>query len=220
MTRYWGVAGAVLVFLLAGFLIMESFDLPLLNDPTPGLAQAGPLAALLAVALLAGDGVLPVPASLVMVALGALYGPVVGTLLALLGRVLMAMVGYAIGRRGGPLLARLVPPEGRNQADRLLRRWGAMAIVVTRPVPLLAETIVILAGASSIGWRRAGLAALGGSLPEAVVYNLSGSLARSVQETALVWATLLLAACAFWLIGRSVERRLLAPHPTPTRTSG
>ena len=43
------------------------------------------LGAILAVALMTVDAVLPVPASLVMVASGALYGMVTGTLLALLG---------------------------------------------------------------------------------------------------------------------------------------
>jgi hypothetical protein len=41
MTRYWAVAGTVLAFLLAGFLLAEAFDLPLLSDPTSQLAQGG-----------------------------------------------------------------------------------------------------------------------------------------------------------------------------------
>ena len=84
---------------------------------------------------------LPVPFSLVMVAHGALFGVAVGTtLLSVVGSTVAALVGFALGRRGGPLLTRLVPPEERVRADRLLTRWGTLAIIVTRPVPLLAET--------------------------------------------------------------------------------
>ena len=211
MTRYWAVAGTVLAFLLVGFLVAEAFDFPLLTDPTPWLARGGVLGAILAVALLTVDAVLPVPASLVMVAAGALYGTVTGALLALLGRVLMALVGYAIGQRGGPLVARLVPRDGRDRADGLLQRWGAMAIVVTRPVPLLAETVTILAGASSIGWGRVALAALVGSIPEAVLYAGSGALAHSLEETALIWGALLILACTLWIVGRWADRRLAGP---------
>jgi len=136
----------------------------------------------------------------------------------LLGRVLMALTGYAIGQQGGPLVARLVPPDGRHRADELLRRWGAMAIVVTRPVPLLAETTTILAGVSKIGWARAAVAAFVGSVPEAVLYAGSGALAHNVEEAAGIWVALLLLACTLWIIGRWANRRLAASgQPLPPR---
>lgn len=222
MTRYWAVAAMVLALLLVGFLVAEAFDLPLLTDPTPELARGGVPGAILTVALLTVDAALPVPASLVMVAAGALYGTVTGALLALGGRVLGAMAGYAIGRRGGPLVARLVPRDGRDRADALLRRWGPLAIVVTRPVPLVAETMTILAGASSIGWGRVALAALVGSVPEAVLYAGSGALARGAGEAARIWVLLLVLAGILWIVGRWADRRLATPRPaapSPTRTS-
>jgi uncharacterized membrane protein YdjX (TVP38/TMEM64 family) len=222
MTRYLAVVATVVALLLVGFLVAEALDLPLLTDPTPGLARGGVAGAILTVALLAIDAVLPVPASLVMVASGALYGMVTGALLALGGRVLMAMTGYAIGRRGGPLVARLVPRDGRDQADALLRRWGPLAIVVTRPVPLVAETMTILAGASSTGWARVALAALVGSVPEAILYAGSGALARGAGEAARIWIMLLVLAGTLWIVGRWADRRLATPArppPSPTRTS-
>lgn len=219
MTRYWAVAGTVLGLLLVGFLVAEAFDIPLLADPTPRLGRGGLPGALLAVALLTLDAVLPVPASLVMVASGALYGTVTGALLALLGRVLMALSGYAIGQRGGPLVARLVPPDGRQRADGLLRRWGTLAIIVTRPVPLFAETMTILAGVSEIGWARVAAAAFVGSVPEAVLYAGSGALAHSVEEAARIWLALLILVCTLWIIGRWANRRLTAcGQPLPPQS--
>jgi uncharacterized membrane protein YdjX (TVP38/TMEM64 family) len=218
MRRYWAVAGTVLGLLLLGFLVGEALDIPLLADPTHRLGQGGMVGAILVVALLSLDAVLPVPASLVMVASGALYGTVTGVLLALLGRVLMALSGYTIGQRGGPLVARLVPPDGRDRADGLLRRWGAMAIVVTRPVPLLAEIMTILAGVSEIGWARVAAAAFVGSVPEAVLYAGSGALTHNVEEAAGIWVALLLLACTLWIIGRWANRRLAANgQPLPPR---
>lgn len=208
IARYWAVAATVLAFLLVGFLVAEACNIPLFADPTPRLAHGGMLGAMLAVGLLTVDALLPVPASLVMVASGALYGTVTGTLLALVGRVLAALAGYTIGRRGGPLVARLVPADSRDRADGLLRRWGPTAIVVTRPVPLLAETVTILAGASSIGWARVALAALAGSVPEAVLYAGSGALAHSVEKAAFIWVALLALACALWIAKRWADRRL------------
>ncbi len=208
MKRYWAVAGLMLGLFLILFLLVEVLGVPLMTDPSPWMERGGMLSALVGVGLLVTDVVLPVPSSLVMVAHGALFGVVVGTLLSLVGSVGAALVGFAVGRRGGPLLSRLVSAEERERADRLLTRWGALAIVVTRPVPLLAETVVILAGTSPLGWGRAALAALAGSLPAALLYALTGALAASFQSSALVFGLVLLVAGLFWLIGRWVEPRI------------
>jgi uncharacterized membrane protein YdjX (TVP38/TMEM64 family) len=116
-----------------------------------------------------------------------------------------ALVGFSLGRRGGPLLARLVPPEERARADYILSRWGTLAIVVTRPVPLLAETVAIMAGTSPLGWRCVALAALFGSLPPALLYALSGATAAALTSGVLVFGLVLLIAGIFWLVGYLVE---------------
>jgi uncharacterized membrane protein YdjX (TVP38/TMEM64 family) len=208
--RYGAIMASILGCFLALFLVVEALGIPLLTDPSPWLEADGVPAALVGVGLLVADVALPVPSSLIMVAHGALFGVVIGTLLSLVGSVGAALVGFALGRRGGPLLARLVPPGERERADHLLSRWGALAIVVTRPVPFLAETVTILAGASPLGWVQALVAALAGSLPGALLYALTGALAASFQDGALVFGLVLLAAAAFWLIDRSVEPARIA----------
>jgi uncharacterized membrane protein YdjX (TVP38/TMEM64 family) len=115
---------------------VEALGIPLLTDPTPWMQHRGVLAAVVGVTLLIADVLLPVPSSLVMVAHGALFGVVLGTLLSLLGSIGAALFGFAIGRRGGKLLERVVTPAERVRADKMLARWGTLAVIVTRPVPL------------------------------------------------------------------------------------
>src|SRR6185295_10271489 len=122
MKRYLLIITAMLVFFLLLFLVVEALGVPLLTDPTPWMKHGGVLAAVLGVGLLIADVLLPVPSSLVMVAHGALFGVVVGTFLSLLGSVGAALFGFAIGRRGGRFLARVVSPEERTRADYLLGR--------------------------------------------------------------------------------------------------
>src|SRR5215213_5929840 len=131
MKRYLMIMGGVLAFFLCLFFLVEALGVSLLVDPTPWLNRGGVWAAALGVGLLIADVVLPVPSSLVMVAHGALFGVVGGTLLSLLGSTGAAMFGFWIGRRGGRLLERLLTPEERERADLLLDRWGALAIIVT-----------------------------------------------------------------------------------------
>lgn len=204
MKRYLLIVSGVLAFFLCLFLLVGALGVPLLVDPTPWLNHGGALAASLGVGLLIADVVLPVPSSLVMVAHGALFGVLGGTLLSLAGSTGAAMFGFWVGRRGGRLLERLVTAEERARADLLLDRWGTLAVIVTRPVPLLAETVAIMAGASPMGWGRTALAALAGSLPPALLYALTGAVVSNFQSTSLMFAFVLLVTGIFWTVGRRV----------------
>jgi uncharacterized membrane protein YdjX (TVP38/TMEM64 family) len=199
---------AVFAVLLLLFLAAETWSVPLLRDPAAWLEQASPLTALLGVGMLVADAALPIPASLVMIALGAVFGPVLGTLLAACGTMGATLFGFALGRRGGAVLDRHVSAQERERANRLLERWGALAIVVTRPVPLLAETTAIVAGASSLGWQRATLAAFAGAVPTALIYALTGALAVGLDNNALIFAVVLVMLGGAWLADRHLARHL------------
>ena len=205
MKRYLLIMGGMVAFFLLLFVVAEVLGVPLLTDPTPWLKHGGVVAACVGVGLLIADVLLPVPSSLVMVAHGALFGVLVGTLLSLVGSLGAALFGFAIGRRGGRLLERLVTPAERERADRLLKRWGMLAVIVTRPVPLLAETVAIMAGTSSLGWGRMTLAALAGSLPPALLYAITGAAVANFESTALVFGCVILIAGLFWVVGRWAE---------------
>lgn len=209
MKRYLIIMGVMIASFLLLFIVVEALGVPLLTDPTPWMGRGGALAASLGVGLLVADVLLPVPSSLVMVAHGALFGVAVGTLLSLTGSVGAALFGFAIGRRGGRMMERLVTPAERERADRLLKRWGVLAIIVTRPVPLLAETVAIMAGTSSLGWWRVTAAALAGSLPPALLYAITGASVANLQNTTLVFVLVMLIAVAFWVFGRWAEPRLM-----------
>ncbi|HEV7680749.1 MAG TPA: VTT domain-containing protein [Pyrinomonadaceae bacterium] len=206
MKRYLLIMSSMIAFFLVLFLVVEALGVPLLADPTPWMQHGGLVAAALGVGLLVADVLLPVPSSLVMVAHGALFGVWIGTFLSLLGSVGAALFGFAIGRRGGKLLERLVSLAERKRADQILARWGALAIVVTRPIPLLAETVAIMAGASSsLSWGRMALAALIGSLPPALLYALTGAAVANFQSTALMFGVVMFVTGSFWLVGRFLD---------------
>lgn len=216
------VMGGIVAFFLALFFLVQALGVPLLIDPRPWLNQGGLGAATLGVALLVVDVLLPVPSSLVMVAHGALFGVLPGTLLSLFGSTGAAVVGFWIGRRGGQFLERLVPPEERKRASHLVERWGLLAIVVTRPIPLLAETVAIMAGASPLGWPGTVLAALAGSLPPAFLYALTGASAGKFQHTALMFLLVIFITGIVWVVGRKLrplsETNIIRPAPGVERT--
>jgi uncharacterized membrane protein YdjX (TVP38/TMEM64 family) len=205
MQRYLLFVCGIMVFFLALFLVVEALGVPILTDPAPWMRRGGILAAAVGVGLLVADVLLPVPSSLVMVAHGALFGVAVGTLLSLAGSLGAGLFGFWLGKRGGRVLERVMTQAERERADALLKRWGALAIVVTRPVPILAETVAIMAGASSMSLARVALAVVAGSLPPALVYALAGAAAATFQSTALIFVFVILAAGFFWMMSRLLD---------------
>ncbi len=202
LRRYWLVTLALLILLLALFAVVEWRDVRLLQDPSHLLAAGGPWAAVLSVLLLVADVFLPVPSSVLMIGNGALFGVLSGTLLSLVGSVGASALGFLIGRRSERLIERLVSPAEKAHADALLARWGALAVVVTRPIPLLAETTAILAGGSPLRWPRFLAASTAGTFPSCLLYALTGAHSRSFGSGALTFAVVLAVAGAFYFLGR------------------
>jgi uncharacterized membrane protein YdjX (TVP38/TMEM64 family) len=197
--RYLIVAGGLAAFFLTGFVLVEAFGVPWLSTPPDLAGQAHPVAAAVGVGLLVGDAVLPVPSSLVMLALGGLFGVAGGAALSLVGRVGATLLAFGLGRRLRDWVGR---PAGGWSA-RLLHRWGAVAIVLTRPVPIIGETVAAMAGASPMSWGRVALAATLGSVPESVLFAWAGAAAADAAIGAALWLSLIVIAAAAWAVTRT-----------------
>lgn len=211
MLRWWSLAfGIAIVFLLMFFAATAS-GIDLFSDPLPAMRAAKPIAALAGVLFLIADVFLPVPSILVMVANGALFGTVGGTLLSLAGSVGAALTGFAVGRAGNDLIRRFVTPREHERAGELLRRWGAVAIAVTRPVPILAETVAILAGGSPMTWTQALVAAVAGSVVPSAAYAWAGASAQTFGMQMTIFGGVLVMAALLYVAGRTVG---ISPPPT------
>lgn len=101
LRRYLSLVLGMIVVLGVLFAVVEALGVPLLTDPAPWLDRGGWAAVLVGTGLLVADVVLPVPSSVIMVANGAIFGIVVGSILSLIGSTGAAMIGFLIGRRGG-----------------------------------------------------------------------------------------------------------------------
>jgi uncharacterized membrane protein YdjX (TVP38/TMEM64 family) len=216
MRRYWTFLALTALLFLALFGLASLVEIDLLEDPKPFLDAAGLFGgALIGIGLLVADVLLPIPASLVMIAHGSLFGVLLGTLVSLAGGVLASAFGFFLGRRSGPWLHRHVAPEESQAADALLARWGDLAIVATRPIPILAETMALFAGTTSIGWRRFLLASLLGNLPPALLYAATGAAAARLDDAFLVFGAVLLVAGLTWWLGQRLRASLDRPREGP-----
>ena len=207
MLRWWSLAGGIACLFLLMFFAANASGIDLFTDPTPAMGAARPVAAAAGVAFLVADVFLPVPSILVMVANGALFGVVGGTLLSLAGSVGAALTAFAVGRAGNDVIRRFVTAREHRRAGELLARWGVVAIAVTRPVPILAETVAILAGGSPVTWGQALLAALAGSLVPSAAYAWAGASAQTFGMQTAVFAGVLAMAALLFVAGRRFGTR-------------
>lgn len=136
------------VLVIASFLLFEQqiqdflIHLNLYQPSTP--AQAFNLALVL-LALLALDVVLPVPSSLVALLAVAMLGSLGGYLVIFIGLCLGAGLGYALGAGYLRLLSGRLGLH-RRQPGQLAYRLGTLSLICLRGVPVLAETSVVAAG--------------------------------------------------------------------------
>ena len=111
--------------------------------------------ALATAAILASDLFLPIPSSPLMTLAGAQLGWLAATLVCWLGMTIGATLAFAMARRWGPkLVARFVSSE---ELERLRTATGSHVgwmLLATRPLPVLAEAGVLLAGLVGVSWRR------------------------------------------------------------------
>jgi uncharacterized membrane protein YdjX (TVP38/TMEM64 family) len=105
-------------------------------------------------ALLASDVVLPVPSSLVSAAAGALLGFWSGAAVIWIGMTASCVLGYWIGARSAGAARRFVGEAGLSRAAGIADRYGSLAIVLSRPVPVLAEASLVFAGLVHVPFRR------------------------------------------------------------------
>lgn len=191
MLRWWFLAVVIACLLVLMFFAANASGIMLFSDPAPVMETARPVAAVAGVLLLIVDVFLPVPSILVMIANGSLFGVVGGTILSLVGSVGAVATGFAVGRAGTRAIERFVTPKEYERAGAFLRRWGVVAIAVSRPIPVLAETVAILAGSSPLTWSQALLAGLAGSIAPSLAYAWAGESAQELGMQGVIFAGVL-----------------------------
>lgn len=161
----------------------------------------------LVIGLLWLDLVLPVPSSVVMTFSGWFLGFGPGALAAFAGSMAAAFTGFYACRWGGQrVFERLAGKQNIKPVDAWFRRNGVLAIIVSRPVPMLTEILSCLAGLTRLPARTFLAANLCGHIPVSLLYAWAGSRGARGEWGFLVFVLLLFPAAAWWL-ARKIRKR-------------
>jgi uncharacterized membrane protein YdjX (TVP38/TMEM64 family) len=192
---------------LLGLFLLSWLVCSALGILTPGatgdwLSSLGPATAALAVAgLLAADIALPVPGSIVLSAGGIVLGWPLAAAAGCAGLLVGSLVGYGACRLfGRRAFDRFVTPAEAARFAVWLDRYGPAAIVTSRPVPMMSETLSCLAGLGGMRLPRFLLALVLGSAPYAWFFAWAGDrLGRVREEPGLALLVALAVPALYWL---------------------
>jgi len=169
---------------------------------------AGPIGA----GLLISDLVLPIPTTVVIGAMGAVMGVVTAALWGWLGLTTAGLTGYGLARLGGRRWAdKLATPAEQQRYRELFNRWGGLAVILSRMLPILPEVLSVLAGLYGMRARNFIVAVTLGSLPPALVFAWLGQQAKTHPGPAL-WALVALTSI-LWLLYLRLTRPRGAGKP-------
>jgi len=162
--------------------------------------------------LLAADVFLPIPSSIVSTGAGFLLGFAGGTVASFFGMTAGCLLGYAVGFSSRKVVAmRLVGEEEMARLENLFARFGDWAMVIARPVPVLAEASVLFAGLGGMRLPRFLLISMLSNLGISAVYGAIGAFSFSVNSFLLALAAAILVPAIVMFTTKGIRRLSATP---------
>lgn len=207
MIKLIGIVLGLVLFVSAPFFLFgEQIEQMFAGDGLVAWLQSyGRYTWAAAVGLLVADLAIPVPTTAVMAALGMVYGPVYGGIVAAFGSILSGLVGYLLCRQlGRPIALWLSGEKGLAEGEKLFHNLGGWIVVLSRWLPVVSEVVACLSGLSRMRFSVFLTALVCGSLPLGFFFSAIGHLGGDYP----IW-TLALSAIVpvlLWLLVRPVLR--------------
>ena len=153
--RYFRLGVWIIVVLAIPILPFVGFGEALERQFTGWLdATLSPSAvAMLVIGLLAADILLPVPSSVVITFSGQILGVWGGVAASWCGMTVGAVVAFGLVRAiGRSVIQRFATADEMERVDAMAARIGILVLVLTRPVPILAEAGILFMGTTRLPW--------------------------------------------------------------------
>jgi uncharacterized membrane protein YdjX (TVP38/TMEM64 family) len=157
--------------------------------------------------LLISDIVLPIPSSIVMTLSGKFLGFIPGSIVAAIGAMGAAWIGFYACRWGGKkIFTKLIGDKDTTRIREWFDKYGVVAVILSRPVPMLTEILSCIAGVTQFSPKLFSIASLCGTIPICFVYGYFGSISSGSNPWPAVWISLVIPAIG-WLCVRLIERK-------------
>lgn len=197
------------VLVLIPFAIWGDFFQSLFSEEgtRAWLHSWGPWAGVAGVVILVADLFLPIPGTVVISALGYVYGVWIGGLLGALGSALSGMLAYGLCRKLGRRAA--VFMAGREDLEKGEHLFGGAAggfiVALSRWLPVLPEVVACLAGMTRMPFGRFAASLACGSVPLGFAFAAIGSAGH--QSPGLAIGLSAVVPAILWAVARPIVLR-------------
>jgi uncharacterized membrane protein YdjX (TVP38/TMEM64 family) len=205
--RRWGalVLGIALIVIVTAQIVERTLGRSVASGIERVLSDPGPEAALAVFGLLLVDVLLPVPSSLVMILSGTLFGVSRGASIAFAGSLAGNWLGFELSRRYGASIAlRLLGTADLERMRGTVARYGAFAVLLSRPLPVVMETLSVVAGLGEMKRSAFLFASIVGTLPICVVYAYAGAFSLDAESLLPALAAAVAIPAIGWVLWRRV----------------
>jgi uncharacterized membrane protein YdjX (TVP38/TMEM64 family) len=196
------IVSAVIIIIFLCFNNIESF----LSDVLNSVINKPALFVICSFAVLISDIILPVPSSIVMFTNGYVLGWFYGALLSIASLMISSFIGYYLGK----FTSRGLKTKSDQRADQILEKYGTLAILMSRGIPILSESICIVCGYNRMPLKRYLTYNLIGFIPLSLLYAFCGSMGYEKNVFLLSFVFSLFIALAFWFYGKSLAAKTLS----------
>lgn len=203
----WLLLGSIGLVVLLGPLVFADALAGLTNAAVTAARDEPALVALSIITALALDVFLPVPNGVTNVLAGAIFGVAGGAAVIWTGLMAASLLGYGVGAFAAkPLARRLLGADELERAHRFAEGVGPLLLILSRPVPVLAELATLAAGMAALPFRLFLLLTSLANLAVAIVFAGIGAAAMASQSGSLAMVGGVALPLLAWLAYRRWDR--------------
>ncbi len=201
-----------------GVIVFTSLILPLILFESP-LSKYGEIAlnwagdnellvSLVVIVALTADVILPVPNGLTNTLAGVSLGWAAASFVVWVGLNLGACVGYFLGRFAArPLAQKMISESDFNKAEKSLKNFSILGLILSRPVPAFAELLTISAGLAKMSFLKFIFVVSLVNVGVAIVFSGIGAAAMEANSAALAFVGVaILPAIFYWTYTKFLKR--------------
>lgn len=205
MKRFLSLLFFVSLIIIITFLLFSDFE----NTIQIWVNSAGSVWTYSAISfgLLAGDVLLPVPSSLLMILNGKVLGVFAGASLSLVAGMTASLIGFYLGHKSTSFVNRFFSEKDIAAGNRFFNRFGSFSIAISKFIPILSETISFISGCSDISLKNFLVNSLTGHLLIAVIYAFIGHFAVAYNSNVLAGIVIGSVLLTTWVLGMIGKRK-------------
>lgn len=131
---------------------------------------------------------------------GYVLGIIEGSANSLIALLVGAMIGYYLGKVTSWGLKAKLDYESSN----IVKKYGALAILITRGIPIVSESICIVCGYNKMPLIQYIILNTIGDLPLSILYSIFGNIGYDKNCFLLSFCASIIISAIFWFFGKQI----------------